>query len=186
MRRYAFQTRLLRTRIAVRWPFLVALPGCWLFTHSVVGGVLAFACVSALLLAHEFGHAVVARFCGLHVERIELHLLQGWCFYSGTEYEIQDVLVSWGGVVAQLMLFLAFELAYHAGRMAFGPLPPPLQPIFLVFLGWNFLSMILNLLPVEGLDGALAWKIVPAIRDGSLAQYLRARRYALQIAQRRW
>jgi Zn-dependent protease len=186
MRRYALQTRLLGTRIAVRWPFLIALPGCWLFTHSALGGVLAFACVTVLLLTHEFGHAAVARFCGLHVERIELHLLQGWCFYSGAEYEIQDVLVSWGGVIVQALLFVVFDLAYYAARSAFGPLPAALEPIFLVFLAWNFLSMILNLLPANGLDGERAWKIVPAIRDGSLTQYLRARRYALRIAQRRW
>jgi Zn-dependent protease len=182
MQRYMLQTRLFATRICIHWQFLIALPVFWLATRSAAGGVLAFISLIALMLAHEFGHAALARYYGLKVERIELHLLQGWCIFAEPEYEIEAIIISWGGVLVQLALLVVFEASYHAARFVSPAYFHLLNPIFAVFIAWNAISLVVNLLPVEGLEGSLAWKIVPAIGNGTFARYLRSKRHAFQLA----
>jgi Zn-dependent protease len=180
---YPTQPRLLATRICVRWQFFIALPAFWLVTRSALGGMVALISLVVLLVVHELGHVAFARFCGLRVERIELHLLQGWCIYSEPEYEVETIIVAWGGVLVQLALLLICALVYHSGYLSPAVLHL-LYPVFAVFIAWNALSLAVNLLPIEGWDGHTAWRIVPAIRDGTLLKYLRARRAASGLTQR--
>jgi Zn-dependent protease len=183
MQRYMINTRLLAMCICVRWQFFIALPVFCLVTRSALGGVLALQSLIVLMLAHELGHAALARYCGLQVERIELQLLQGSCVFSAPRSEIEAIIVSWGGVMAQLALFIVFEALYHGVQFSSAG-SQFLYPIFAVFIAWNAISLAVNLLPIEGVDGHTAWKIVPAIRNGAFMEYVRARRAAAPVTLR--
>jgi Zn-dependent protease len=178
MQRCAFNIRLFGTCVLVHWPFLLALPVCWLVMRSGSAGYLAFLSLLALCLAHEFGHAALVRYCGLKVERIELHFLQGSCVYAKAEHDIEHVLIAWGGVLVQVALLLVFLILYQGALLLPRPAFVFLEPIFAVSIAWNAVSLFVNLLPMEGMDGAIAWRIIPAIVDGTCAGYWRARRGA--------
>lgn len=184
MQRYFIERSLSAVRVRVSWSFFLAFPLCWLVTSSLAGGVIAFICLSALSLIHEFGHVAVARFCGIRVERIELDLLQGSCVYSGRIYPLQAILAAWGGPLAQLAVLVSWEVVYQTMHLVSPAATVALNPIFAVFIVWNAISLIVHLLPMEGMDGELAWRIVPALRDGSLAGWLRARAQPGGLASR--
>jgi Zn-dependent protease len=175
MQRLFFERSLSSVRVRISWSFFLAFPLCWLVTGSLAGGIVAFICLSALALIHEFGHVAIARFCGIRVERIELDLLQGSCVYSGRIYPLQSILAAWGGPLAQLTVLVSWEVVYQTMHLVSPPATVALNPIFAVFIVWNAISLVVHLLPMEGMDGELAWRIVPALRNGSLAVYLRSR-----------
>lgn len=178
MQRYAFDIRLFGTRVLIHWQFLLALPVCWLVMRSGSAGYLAFLSLLALCLAHEFGHAALVRYCGLEVERIELYFLQGSCVYSEGEHDIEQVLIACGGVLVQVALLVGFLILYQGALLLPRPAFVFLEPIFAVLIAWNAVSLFVNLLPMEGMDGAIAWRIMRAIADGTCGGYLRARRRA--------
>jgi Zn-dependent protease len=178
MQRHAFDIRLFGTRVLIHWQFLLALPVCWLVMRSGSAGYLAFLSLLAMCLAHEFGHAALVRYCGLEVERIELYFLQGACVYAEGERDIERVLIACGGALVQIALMLVCLMLYQGALLLPRPAFVFLEPIFAVAIAWNAVSLFVNLLPMEGMDGAVAWRIVPSIADGSCAEYLRARRSA--------
>lgn len=54
-----------------------------------------------LMLAHELGHASIARRLGYPVTKIELHSWYGRCWYEGSEiFEYHEAIISWGGIAA--------------------------------------------------------------------------------------
>jgi hypothetical protein len=175
MPRYAFHFRLFGTRVLVHWQFMLALPICWLVMRSGSGGYLGFLSLLALSLAHEFGHAALARYCGRDVERIELFFLQGTCVHAECEYEIERIVIAWGGALVQLALMLVFALLYHMALQLPRPAFHFLEPIFAIFIAWNAVTLFVNLAPVDGQDGKIAWRIFSAIGDGTCAGFLRAR-----------
>ena len=183
MPRCTFEARVFGTRVLVHWHFLLGLPVCWLVMRSGSDGYLAFLSLLVLSLAHEFGHAALARYFGLEVERIELHFLQGSCVHSESEYGIEHVVIAWGGALAQLALLLVFLALYQGALLLPRPVFALIQPIFAVLIAWNAISLFVNLLPMEGLDGGLAWRIIPALADGTCAGYLRARRSASRLVR---
>ena len=145
-----------------------------LYVHAsvfiVVGVVALFAIESptmalvavssyiAIIFLHEIGHAYVAKRLGLDVFRIDIGWIHGRCHYESSEFEWHEVLVSWGGVLAQLAVGIPVLAIGAIGILDswkfFGPV--------LVFLGYiNLLVAAFNALPTPGLDGAMMWRIVP-------------------------
>lgn len=130
-------------------------PGAWL------GFVL-------VILAHELGHALVVRATRQQLLGVDVHALGGECRWSGYASPLERALIAWGGVWAQLALFLvALPLSWLVGASlgAFG-----LDLFYALTWSSLFLAAI-NLLPVRPLDGAEAWKL-----PGLLAAHFRARR----------
>ena len=125
---------------------------------SPVMGILALLSYLAVIFVHEFGHAFVANRVGLSVSHIDISWFHGCCHYSAPQYEWHEVLVSWGGVLAQLCV-AALVITLGALGVAehwqfFGPV--------LIFLGYiNLMIAGFNSLPSSGLDGATMWRIVP-------------------------
>jgi Zn-dependent protease len=146
--------------------------------RSGSGGYIAFLTLLALSLAHEFGHAALIRYCGLRVERIELHFLEGTCRFSPPRSDIEQVVISWGGALVQVALFLVFLVLYQGALLLPRPIFLRVEPIFAVFIAWNAISLLVNLLPVDGMDGNVAWRILPKLKDGTCRDYLRSRRTA--------
>jgi hypothetical protein len=125
------------------------------------GILLAF---TLLILIHELGHAVMVRLLGHRVVAVEVTGLGGLCHWSGNASPFEDSLIAWGGVLAQLLLWFATTFWLWFGLDA---TPPSafVWDVIAVFTSTNLWLMALNLIPLEPLDGARAWKIFGAWRD---------------------
>jgi Zn-dependent protease len=127
--------------------------------------VLAITCLVsyvAIIFIHEVGHAAVARRLGYEVTAICIGLLHGRCEYEHPDSAWDASLVSWGGILAQLLIAaLVFAIA---GAVS-GSLSDYFGPI-VIFLGYmNIVIAAINLTPRAPFDGYLAWRIFPAILD---------------------
>ena len=146
--------------VFLHWSVLAWLPWYFAHSHELIVTILQFFAFVMLIYAHEFGHAIVARKNRVRVYAIKLYILHGQCTHEHPHYEVQDVFIAWGGVLAQsvtLLLaviakFLLYALSIKAHFF--------LEPVFFVFIPTNILLIIFNLLPVAPLDGYKAWRIV--------------------------
>jgi Zn-dependent protease len=144
--------------VYVHWSVLASM-GLILIIYWQSPIIVAIALLSffSITFIHEIGHAAVANKLGYRVFALRVCLIHGVCEYEAPHYEWDDVQVSWGGVLAQVLIaMLVFTLSsLGAGNFAyFGPI--------LLFLGYYSLLVVpYNLLPVRGLDGYKAWKIIP-------------------------
>jgi len=114
------------------------------------------------VLLHEYGHAFVADRLGLKVFAVHVSWLHGLCEYEHPPNEWEDVLVAWGGVLAQ------FAVAFVAWALLIANLITETSLLgsavsFLVSI--NIIIAVINLLPVERYDGKLAWRVIPLFRD---------------------
>ena len=116
-------------------------PGAWL-------GFLV------LVLAHELGHALVARAFGCEVFSIDAHAAGGHCEIAGDPTSKQSAMIAWGGVLAQLAILIT------------SPIWSRLLPSWGIARDFtstltttNLVVLALNLLPVRPFDGAEAWRL---------------------------
>jgi len=115
------------------------------------------ACV-ALVIAHEFGHAVAARLLSLEVTGIVIAYVGGRCFVSSQPSPFADLFFSTAGILVQIaVLVLTAALLWILGA----PSSLPLKSVVVVFTAGNAILMIANLVPYKGNDGA---RIVNALR----------------------
>lgn len=147
----------------MHWSVFLWLPIYWSSYHDLGWAELTLFAFLLLLLAHEAGHAVVAKLCSLRVYAIELHLFRGVCWHEPAYRERDAVLVAWGGVLGQfcvLLLALAFRYVvdHSAPRLEYA-----LAPLFYVFIKANIVMAGINLLPVAPLDGYKAWRAGPLL-----------------------
>jgi Zn-dependent protease len=127
---------------------------------AAVVAVVLFYCS---LLAHELGHALVARRLGVQVEGITLWLfggvakLRGEAATAGAEARIAAI----GPLVSVAVAALFFVLAYAGDALGIWPLVPE---AFAWLAVTNLVLAIFNLIPAFPLDGgriarAIAWKL---------------------------
>jgi Zn-dependent protease len=159
-------TRIPRFRICgapvfVHWSVLLGIGLILLlgFEQPVIA-LVAVASYLAIIVLHETGHAVVARRVRARPTAIRISLVHGECQHTEPYYEKDDYLIAWGGVAAQLMvatpLILANGIAPFAHIDPFGPI--------VAYLGYvNIGIAIFNLIPIPGLDGSRAWKLLPVL-----------------------
>ena len=125
------------------------------------GSLVGALSVGALILVHELGHAVLIRRRSLDPLYIRLHGMGGECTYNPAWATAFDqAFIAWGGVLAQgavlvVALFLSWLFAPESGIAA---------DVLRVLIGMNAVMIAFNLLPIPGLDGSLAWRIVPMLR----------------------
>jgi Zn-dependent protease len=147
--------------INVHATILLAIPFLAMFSHSFTYALLAFPAFVFLMLVHELGHAWVVQRVGTRALGIELHAMHGLCRYERPYYETDEFLIAWGGVAAQaVVLVVAWPLGWLL-RFLPWPVAELLRPTFTMLVWSNLLIIFLNLLPVPGLDGAKAWRMVP-------------------------
>ncbi len=149
--------------ISVHWSALLAIPFAWAATGSMPGGLVGFAAYVCLLLVHELGHALVARANGLSVFSVQAFWLHGLCTYESARSRGAEIAVAWGGVAAQLLLFLVALALAKATTLITGDVPVLLQPLFFIWVPLNLLILFYNLLPIPPLDGAKAWGVLPLL-----------------------
>jgi Zn-dependent protease len=173
--------------ISLHWTVLIGIPWFYYETRSLAGTAIAFVAFCFLIFVHELGHAAVARWRGVKVEGIRLFFIHGTCTTEEPYYELDDVLIAWGGVAAQ---FVVLVIAFGADLLlaAFAPSGHWLaSSVLRVFIGANLFIMIVNLIPVAPFDGFKAWRILPILRDWwqrtSWAASLRRRSAARETAR---
>lgn len=175
-----------KTPVRLHWTILLWLLLCWGYTGSLPSALLAFASVCLLLLAHELGHATVARFCHLQVIGIEFNAVHGRCLYVVPHRKIEEILAAWGGVLAQLLIFVlacALFVLMHVVTPGLAKVLD-LAPVFIVFTVYNLALIISNLVPRKPLDGYLAWQLIPALRSGELRRYLQWRQRQKRLREK--
>lgn len=158
--------RLLGAPVVIHWSVLLAaaLMLCLSLRSNplaVVVGVLAYL---LLIVAHEAGHAWMARRNGLYVESLRIYPMHGCCVHEAARTPAQDIAIAWGGVGAQALLFV---LAMLIGALpnASGMLLSLQTAIVTAWGPVNLMILVLNLLPVAPLDGARAWSVLPWLRQ---------------------
>jgi Zn-dependent protease len=155
--------RMFGAAVYVHQHVLVAM--ALLLVLALKNWLLAITCLIsyvAIIVIHEVGHAVVARRLGYEVSAIRIGLLHGRCEYEHPNSAWDASLVSWGGILAQLLIAaLVFAIAAALpGKLSdfFGPI--------VIFLGYiNIVIAAMNLTPRAPFDGHLAWRIFPAMID---------------------
>lgn len=151
--------------ISLHWTVFIGIAWFLYQTRSVLDTAVAFVAFCVLLLIHELGHAAVALWRQVEVHRIQLFFLHGNCAHELPDYELDDVLIAWGGVAAQLVVLL-IALGADVLLAAVSPVAHVLAaPLFRVFIGTNIFIMIFNLLPIASFDGAKAWRILPMLAE---------------------
>lgn len=122
---------------------------------------LVWLAIVSLMIAHEMGHAILARRYGLRVLSIDVTAIGGVCRLAGDPTVHEAAVVAWGGVLAQAVVLVLTLLARPLVHVvAFGLL----DGVFDTLIHSNLILIGLNLLPVEPLDGAMAWRVFRRFR----------------------
>jgi stage IV sporulation protein FB len=151
--------------ISLHWTVFIGIPWFLWQTRSLADTAIAFVAFFFLLLAHELGHAAVARWRRVEVDHIQLFFLHGYCQHEPPDYELDDVLIAWGGVAAQFTV-LVIALGADVLLATFWPVAGVLaSPLLRVLIGTNVFIMIFNLIPIAPFDGAKAWRILPILAE---------------------
>src|SRR5438128_1244982 len=92
--------------VSLHWTVLLAFPWLYLTFRDFVAAFIGTGAFVVLIVAHESGHVLLARLRKVSVESITLFGLHGETTlgYASTRDEI---LVAWGGVIAQAIILVA-------------------------------------------------------------------------------
>jgi hypothetical protein len=144
--------------IPIRMHWVTPL-GAFLFTRFEFVPViwLGFA---VIVLVHEFGHALMVRWCDATVLSIDMDALGGSCSWEGAVSPIQRAFIAWGGVLAQLVLFFAVRIVHVTAGW-----PAMLGGFQLLDMltNTNLFIAAFNSIPLPPLDGWQAWQLVPLL-----------------------
>jgi Zn-dependent protease len=154
------------TPIRLHWSLLLAL--LFFVANFALGAAVGYV---AILLFHEVGHALLVRRCGLRVGAINIYVFGGECQYFGQPSPLERAVIAWGGVLAQLLLLAAADVAV----VRLGAARPDsfARQLTYVLGAPNAFILLFNLLPIGKLDGREAWMLFPRI-----VRRLRTRRRA--------
>jgi stage IV sporulation protein FB len=123
----------------------------------VISLIALFAYLS-IIFVHEIGHGLMAVHCGCQVYSIKLGFIHGSCTVEAPFDEWDQVKIAWGGVLAQLAVaFFVFipALIISGVNLSY-------YEVILIFLGYfNLFIALVNLAPSKGLDGYVAWRVIP-------------------------
>ncbi len=155
--------------IPVRAHWSMALVALWFGVIlsrdlGVLGGVLATTAFFASILAHEFGHAMVARRYGVNTESIDLWALGGVARLDRESPSPRaDGLIAVAGPAVSLLI----------GVVAFGA-GIALESTVLVWIGFvNAVLAVFNMLPGAPLDGGRVLRAVRWERTGNKYRAMR-------------
>jgi Zn-dependent protease len=163
-------------RVHIHWSAL-ALAGVLLviWARQPFHAVECVCCYFGVILLHEAGHAAIARRLGYKVLGIYLSGIHGLCRYERPDTLLEDCLVAWGGVLAQMVVAVPVIALAHISVV--GALP--FAGIFIAAFGYfSLITAAFNLAPARGFDGAKAWRILPI-----LISDFRAHRIAMRAAR---
>ena len=125
---------------------------------SPIYAVIGIASYLGIIFIHEIGHAIIAKYLNYDVISIKVGLVHGLCEYESPNNEWDEVLVSWGGVLAQFIIgAIVLIIVTISEAHSFGYAGP-----IVAFLGYiNLIIAAINLAPSPGFDGHRALRIFP-------------------------
>lgn len=145
-----------------------------------VHAVLAVSSYFALILLHEIGHALMARRLGYDATGIYIGVVHGLCECDSPHYLREEAIIAWGGVLLQLAVALPLSVLAQVTPLGANSY---FSTVAAILGHFSILMAVFNLLPFPGLDGQLAWRLVPILwRDAR--GHRAARRTTRAIIQR--
>ena len=144
----------------------------FLFKASIPIALWGMLLLTALVVVHEAGHALVCRLVGAEVNFLYITPLFGQCVYTHLDPQPDErdfILIAWGGVFAQTVLLIISLLGFAIfSDTVF--MPPGYvradgfnfaHMTWLILIAFNAGMIFFNLAPMEPLDGAKAWEMSP-------------------------
>jgi Zn-dependent protease len=142
---------------------------------SLAWNAAEYVALFAIVLLHEFGHALACRQVGGQANRIILWPLGGLAFVAPPQRPGATLWAIAAGPLVNLILIpIAFLLAVASARSGFGDALPDGQHFLQALVYINVGLLIFNLLPIYPLDGgqilrALLWFVFGRARSLMLA-----------------
>ncbi len=116
----------------------------------------------ALILVHELGHALLVLRYRLGLSEIAVHGAGGYCRHERAGSRFEESAIAWGGVLAQLLLLIGTQ----AALLVLGPpATSAAAEAAYVLIDANLWLIVINLIPIEPLDGAKAWPLLGMLRS---------------------
>jgi Zn-dependent protease len=159
--------RIRQVPVYVHWTLLVVIILILLgaFERPGFTALILFSYISVLLV-HECGHMIAAHAKGCHVLSIRLYPIFGLTCFEEPWSRWDRYVIAWGGVIAQGVVAFPFVTWYKL----FGYSRFDQVNALIAIMGFFSLAVALfNLLPFPPLDGAMAWRIFPALAERSRA-----------------
>jgi stage IV sporulation protein FB len=152
--------RISRVDIYVHWS-VFALAAFMLFgvLQRPITTLVGIACWMGVLLLHECGHMIAARARRSHVHAIELYPIYAVTRFETPWSRFDHAVIAWGGVIAQASI--AIPMVLWIKFVGYTPFEAA-NEVLVLFGFFSLAIAIFNLLPLQPLDGAMAWQIVPA------------------------
>ena len=151
--------RIFNAPVSVHWSALLVI-GIILVTgyKEPIHAVIAAASYFSILLIHEIGHGFVANKLGYKVFETKIAFFHGMCIFKEPYNEEHHIKIAWAGSLAQI--FVAIPLIVLSQFKVVSDISY-LGPVY-AFLGYlSVLVALVNLAPSQGLDGHIAWRIIP-------------------------
>ena len=122
--------------------------------------LLGLACYFSVLMIHEAGHVIAAQRRGSRVLSIQIYPIFGVTRFETPWSRLDHCIIAWGGVIAQAVVFMPLVawVAIHGYTQI-----EALNMIFAILGFFSLAVAIFNLLPIRGLDGAMAWRLLPEL-----------------------
>lgn len=142
----------------VHWSaFFVGTLMVFVARSSLANALAAAVSYYAMLLLHEAGHAWFVKRERLDRLAVRITAFHGECVYEAPDYAEQDYRIAWGGMLAQLAVAVPLILADAIFGIS------RIEPFGAVVAILGYVSVAIaafNLVPVEGLDGSMSWKLI--------------------------
>ena len=151
----------------------------WMWSDRTLPGflILLMAFITVILI-HEFGHAVVARWRGMAGVAITIAAFGGFCSYQGDRRPGNELLISLAGPFSNF-LTAGLLFALDLWLLPFSRLDPMIGGYLGAVMLWSLFLGLFNLLPIYPLDGGqatLATARMMASRESN------ARRFTLSLS----
>jgi Zn-dependent protease len=121
--------------------------------------LIGLLCYWGVILLHETGHLIAAQRLGCTVFSVELYPVWGITRFGTPWSRFDHCVIAWSGVLAQAVV--AIPLVAFIAIFGYTKIEA-VNVIFALLGGISLLVAIFNLLPFAPLDGAMAWRIIPA------------------------
>ena len=162
--RLARLTRFMRVRrvdVSVHWSVLVISVLILLgVARRPLVSLIGLTSYLSVLVIHECGHVIAAQRRGCHVFEVELYPIFGITRFETPWSRRDHCVIAWGGVLAQFAVSVPLIMLI----VVFGYTRINALNAALAILGPFSLGIALfNLLPLAPLDGATAWRFLPAL-----------------------
>ena len=149
---------------------LVVLGGLMLLAAPSARDLTLASCLPMSILAHELGHAWMARRRRQRVLSVDVGPLWGFCRYEGYHDAFDRGLIAAAGPGVTLAITV---VAATASALVAAPAGSWLDSLLGGLWAWNLIAFAMNMMPVRALDGAAVWPLVPMLWRRGRASRLR-------------